>query len=760
MEKRVLFFFALVTLSFFLIQNYISPSKTNHQKSTESRAQEQKEIVFVPLYKDRQQKSVPVYGIPYSSSFFVFGNNLPATLYYKEKSLQKVTSSKDSLSVYSQSNRPLFIPTFSKAADIELLTLGEDGMINKTQAHFDNGLITDVAENTGFSLCFHPGEGEYLPLGVYESNHFTPLQQHEDFQDLFQVAVNENRSLVSNEEYYVIESPYQQLVFSNIGGSIAEINLPFPPPSVVKEIQYDKIMESKHPENDYFPLFPSRFADSGDYRKLGGYYPLLRRDILNTKGQIQSPINPRYHSMNIIGDGVENIPFQLNRMEKGLIEFTLTQPHRRITKTYYFPEDFQKSPYIFNIRIQVEGDARNLWITSGVPEVELISGSFNPAIKYNYLKNGRGYVDNVKLPKEPIYTTNITPNWMVNSNGFFGIILDPLDPLSPGYKAEKISGEDVPTKLSLIDAKYNKYPVTKYPGYEILLPLSSNQPLEFRVFAGPFEDDILSTLDRTYSNPTTGYSPDYSSAQSLHGYFSFITAPFAKFMFFIMKIFHSITGSWGLSIILITVVLRLMLYPLNSWSIKTQAKSQLLQPKLKALQERYKKDPKKLQMETMKLYKESGVNPFMGCFPLLIQMPFLFAMFNLLKSTFELRGATFIPGWIDSLTSPDVLFSWGYPIIFIGNSFHLLPILLGAVMYFQQRYTLRASGADMSKLNDQQRQQVATGNIMVAVFTVLFYHLPSGLNLYWLFSSLLGIAQQHWLRLKGKHPSLMKTAKK
>ena len=78
----------------------------------------------------------------------------------------------------------------------------------------------------------------------------------------------------------------------------------------------------------------------------------------------------------------------------------------------------------------------------------------------------------------------------------------------------------------------------------------------------------------------------------------------------------------------------------------------------------------KAQLEVMNLYRERGVNPVSGCFPLLIQMPFLIGMFDLLKSTFELRGASFIPGWIDNLTSPDVVFSWGYSIPLIGNQFH------------------------------------------------------------------------------------------
>ena len=190
-----------------------------------------------------------------------------------------------------------------------------------------------------------------------------------------------------------------------------------------------------------------------------------------------------------------------------------------------------------------------------------------------------------------------------------------------------------------------------------------------------------------------------------------------------------------------------MLYPLNAWSFKSMKRMQQLAPEITLIQEKYKKDPKKSQIEIMNLYRERKVNPFTGCLPLLIQMPFLIGMFDLLKSTFALRGASFIPGWIDNLTAPDVLFSWSYPIPFVGTEFHLLPFILGAVMFFQQRMSASAP-KDPKAMTDQQRQQKAMGNIMVVVFTIMFYHFPSGLNIYWLSSMLLGMLQQWYTNKK------------
>jgi YidC/Oxa1 family membrane protein insertase len=146
-------------------------------------------------------------------------------------------------------------------------------------------------------------------------------------------------------------------------------------------------------------------------------------------------------------------------------------------------------------------------------------------------------------------------------------------------------------------------------------------------------------------------------------------------------------------------------------------------------------------METMALYKEVGVNPFSGCLPMLLQMPFLIGMFYMLKSSFPLRGAVFIPGWIDDLAAPDVLFSWGQHFWLIGNEFHLLPILTGLVMFVQGKMTQKMP-KDPSKLTDAEKQQKMMGTTMAVVFTLMFYSFPSGLNIYFMFSTLLGIGQQ------------------
>ena len=283
---------------------------------------------------------------------------------------------------------------------------------------------------------------------------------------------------------------------------------------------------------------------------------------------------------------------------------------------------------------------------------------------------------------------------------------------------------------------------------------------KFIAYAGPYSSDTLTTVDRALSSPVTGIgaNPHFAKVVVLQGWITFITEPFSKFLFILMRFFHYITHSWGISIILLTFVLRLMLYPLNAWAYKSTSRMQKLGPKQAALQEKFKSDPKRLQTETAMLYKTEGVNPFSGCLPMLIQFPFLIGMFDLLKSTFELRGVGFIPGWIENLTAPDILFSWSHPIVFIGTSFHLLPFILGALMYAQAKIGA-AQQTQTGPVTEQQQQMKTAGNVMTIVFTFMFYSMPSGLNIYWIFSTLFGILQQWFMvRRFQKNPKILKNS--
>ncbi len=207
----------------------------------------------------------------------------------------------------------------------------------------------------------------------------------------------------------------------------------------------------------------------------------------------------------------------------------------------------------------------------------------------------------------------------------------------------------------------------------------------------------------------------------------------AKYLFLALLWIHeSVVSNYGLAIILATVVLRLLFFPLNQYSMvqmrKMQTQMQRIQPKINAIKAKYKKmkdakDRGKMNEEMMALYRKEGVNPMggmSGCLPMLLQLPILIAFYNVLTVAVELRAAPFF-GWIGDLTLKDPLY--------------VTPLLMGATMFIQQKMTTTKGGDPL-----QQRMMM----MMPAVFTVMFLNLPSGLTLYWFVNNVLGIGQQ-WL---------------
>ena len=196
-----------------------------------------------------------------------------------------------------------------------------------------------------------------------------------------------------------------------------------------------------------------------------------------------------------------------------------------------------------------------------------------------------------------------------------------------------------------------------------------------------------------------------------------------------LKWLHGVVGNYGWAIIILTILLRIATFPLTQRSMRSMKKFGAIAPEMKALQEKYGADRGKLQEEMMKLYREKGINPLSslggGCIPMLIQMPFMVALYFALQSSIELRHAPFL-GWITDLSAPEDLRLFGLPV-------RLLPLMMGVSMVLQQRLTPSPTA------DAQQRQMMSMMSIM---FVVLFYGFPSGLVLYWFVSNLLGIAQQ------------------
>ncbi len=800
MDKRTLIFLVGMTIVFFIMHQVFdfgvgSKTPTFTQPITKVvvsgegipsgplSAAEEKELGIVSLYSDFEMTKFVTKGILQQDAFISIAPTvkLPDVAYVKVTNGTPI-SERFQLRVKPEKvGDPILYSTFS-LAKLNTPWIPDQGTYDVTGVYFEGQHVyaikgkTEGVTQISFGqappknmLLLFDFQGEHNPYAFYVASSSTVnyLQEYKPFQnfDMFTYPEVSGAGFhYRHQEGYVLENDYLQLVFSRINGSVSEINLPFNseqnPHSVVREIGIDRTIKANYPDYDRFPQNPYVISDGKGgtiamQPKTGGYYPLLRRGIVVTDTTTLTTIKPYYYAFNITEKDQPPEPkeYTVKRFEKNLIELEFVDQTRKITKTFKLPDNPEEFPYTLDLTVKIEGDARNLVLGLGVPEAELISGSFSPTLKYRTFRNGKPIVEDIKVPKDVINFSHISADWYCNGNGFFGIILNPTQKSPAGLEVVANSGELVPSRISVIDAQYQRYPSDKFPGYVINAPLLSKPSTShYRIYVGPFDEKTLRQVDLAFTDPITGQDPDFLASKSPHGWFAFISQPFAKFLYIIMNFFHSITFSWGISIILLTVVLRVMLYPLNNWSMKSTAKLQKLAPKLKAIQDKYKKDPKRAQMEIMNLYRQEGANPFGGCLPMLIQLPFLFGMFDLLKTSFELRGASFIPGWIDNLTSPDVIFSWNYPLPLIGTTFHLLPILLGVIMFFQQRMMSPPTTAGAP--TDQQRQQRFMGNIMTIVFTVMFYNFPSGLNLYWISSMLLGILQQWWvnkrLLAKGK----------
>ena len=229
----------------------------------------------------------------------------------------------------------------------------------------------------------------------------------------------------------------------------------------------------------------------------------------------------------------------------------------------------------------------------------------------------------------------------------------------------------------------------------------SEQVLTATYYMGPKESDKLEAI-HTDLDLTVDY-----------GWLWFISQP----LFVLLKWLHSILGNWGVAIIAITIIVKTLMYPLTKAQYTSMAKMRALQPKMKALKEKYGDDRQKFGQATMEMYRKEKVNPMGGCFPILLQMPIFLALFYVFLESTELRHAEFVL-WLTDLSAKD--------------PYYVLPILFGASMFITQKL-------QPMTVTDPMQQKMMT--FMPVIFSVFFLWFPSGLVLYWLVSNLISIVQ-------------------
>lgn len=263
----------------------------------------------------------------------------------------------------------------------------------------------------------------------------------------------------------------------------------------------------------------------------------------------------------------------------------------------------------------------------------------------------------------------------------------------------------------------------------------------FRVYAGPKTPDALTRYNNASDN-SYGLSnlnlDEVLDSRPLLGWLEDILK-------LGLNMFYRIIPNYGVAIILLTILVKALLYPLTRKSFTSMKRMQELNPKMTELKEKYKNDQQKQQQALAELYRKEKVNPLGGCLPMLLQIPFFIAMFGVFNNSFDLRGAVFIPGWIEDLSASESILSWsGFALPVIGNDIRLLPLIFLGSQLFTSKFMQPAGGAQSGT------QQKIFKYLLPAFIFFVLYNMPAGLLVYMILTNVTTGLQQYWTQRGGK----------
>ncbi|HIJ64753.1 MAG TPA: membrane protein insertase YidC [Candidatus Hydrogenedentes bacterium] len=439
-----------------------------------------------------------------------------------------------------------------------------------------------------------------------------------------------------------------------------------------------------------------------------------------------------------LGDALDNRRFQVDTFTDASVAFSLTVPDvATIRKTYTLDE----ASYALRVRVDYENLAGRP-IRLGLDDTPAYSLGWAPNVRsgdennrmirqlliwlqndeYGSLETRKlGSSDHGEVGAEVIRA----PEWVGVKSAYFVVAMKPVEFETPRARAVG-NGDRFRLSLDVPSAHLD-------PGQTL-----TN---EFQVYLGPSQRDYLAAAWPTLPAAFRFYQ---SNTWAWLDWFS-------KLLLRILNFFYAIIPNYGVGIILLTILVRAAMYPLTLKSMRSMKKMQLLQPEMEEIRKKYQETPQEMNKKMMELYRERGVNPLGGCFPMLLQMPVFFAMFRMYATTFELRKAPFI-WWISDLSQPDRLLymPWmqGLPLLNMFEYLNLLPILMGVAMVLHQKIMPSSGPAQ----NPQQKMMMT---FMPVFFSFICYNMAAGLSLYILTSTVLGMVQQKFVR-----PGEMKTKPK
>jgi len=425
--------------------------------------------------------------------------------------------------------------------------------------------------------------------------------------------------------------------------------------------------------------------------------------------------------------------FYINRISEHTVEFYRdflipnSQSRFRLTKRY----DLRPQDYMFELTVTLDGGHSVPGFNFGGsaytlsfgpqmgPHFEKLDGRYDYR-EYNTYTNGKRKKEKVN-DKNPIIISS-NPKWAAISGKYFACIAIPLlAQYEINFSEKSEAGIPSASRLNIIRPPLN----------------SSRASDTYRFYLGPKSQNSLNA----YNTGNNGFGlteMQLTEVANTSGVLGGILSPLEKILKWLLLIFYKLAPNYGVAIILLTLLVKILFFPLTKKSSEATLRMQSVAPKIKEIQEKYKGNAPKMNAEMAELYKREGYNPLSGCLPMLLQIPIFFAMYNLFNNHFDLRGAEFIPGWIPDLSLPESI--WNFPegvrLPLLGwTALRLLPfIYVGSQLLYG-----KVTQTPDQQTNSQMKMMLY---VMPIAFFFILYNVPSGLLIYWIFSNLLTMVQQ------------------
>jgi len=515
-----------------------------------------------------------------------------------------------------------------------------------------------------------------------------PPERIEEPQDTQVASTPEAATEEVREETVVVDTDVLRVVLSNAGGDIVSFKLK-------NHLDHGEPVEM---------IFAGNSGSQAFSITLGNMEDVLAKRVM--------PINSNFRVRRISNLIVE---FSRDFLNASGGSFTLTKRY-----------EFKPGEYMFELTVGLNGrNSSDSFNFRGAAYTLAFAPQIGPGFekldqRYEY-RRYMTYKAKLKTEKvnerEPLIIESL-PAWAAITGKYFALIALPYaNQYTLAFSALPESGLPNASRLYITRPAYN----------------SSRLEDKYHFYLGPKNQETLSTYNRG-DNGFKLLDTDLFEIANTKGFL----APLEKVLKWLLQIFYKIIPNYGVAIILVTLVVRLLMFPLTKKGSESTLRMQALSPKIKEIQAKYKDNPQKMNAEMAEFYKKEGYNPLSGCLPMIIQIPIFFAMYNLFNNHFDLRGAMFIPGWIPDLSAPEAIYNFpnGFKLPLLGwTAIRLLPfIYVGSQLLYGK----------VTQTPDQQgnSQMKFMLYVMPIAFFFILYDVPSGLLIYWIMSNVLTLVQQ------------------